>query len=117
METTGTSPRMWGTVLYSVCSLCCLRYIPTHVGNRVVMPVVSAIIAVHPHACGEQAAFATFGCTRYGTSPRMWGTGLIKIVEIIKRRYIPTHVGNRVFAAIAIPPVTVHPHACGEQSF
>ncbi len=49
----GSSPRMWGTFLFSVGMAVKVRFIPTHVGNIVFRYLLAEQIAVHPHACGE----------------------------------------------------------------
>src|SRR5690606_22418991 len=92
-----------------------LRFIPTRVGNRPSTVDVSLLIAVHPHACGEQAAGGVVGRTwqRFiptrvgnrarrpvsgtylrGLAPRGWGTGRAERVGLRDHRFIPTRVGN-----------------------
>ena len=50
-----------------------------------------------------------------GSSPRMWGTRRLRWRDVIRFRFIPTHVGNTAIFSFCplLPPV--HPHACGEH--
>ncbi len=50
----GSSPRMWGTGIRIQNLLTKVRFIPTHVGNRLLHELRYCRGAVHPHACGEQ---------------------------------------------------------------
>ena len=70
----GSSPRMWGTQ-----NVCCsghnlLRFIPTHVGNTIIVTIKSFQYPVHPHACGEHYEDVRADVAESGSSPRMWGT-------------------------------------------
>ncbi len=65
---------MWGTGNQLVHFRLGQRFIPTHVGNRLVLDTFFTVIAVHPHACGEQYSVQTVGLCVPGSSPRMWGT-------------------------------------------
>ena len=70
----GSSPRMWGTLEYPDRLFPPARFIPTHVGNTIVQYRGVMRPPVHPHACGEH--LEKFGAkeTKFGSSPRMWGT-------------------------------------------
>ena len=50
-----------------------------------------------------------------GSSPRMWGTPIQTHTGIIRRRFIPTHVGNTNRDPAHSRAASVHPHACGEH--
>ena len=71
---------------------------------------------VHPHACGEQIGARTREEREAGSSPRVWGTDLVEQRPIRVRRFIPTRVGNSPHSRRKALPVSVHPHACGEQA-
>ena len=75
---------MWGTRFgdraYSVEE----RFIPTHVGNTFDNTPDFKRLAVHPHACGEHLALSPAHSLYVGSSPRMWGTPLIKAKEARK---------------------------------
>ncbi len=71
------------------------RFNPTHVGKRVLYLRVMRINSVQPHACGEKARMFFSIVERNGSTPRMWGKGLIRVIIIL--------------------PLPVQPHACGEK--
>jgi len=71
---TGSSPRMWGTLYQGYGERDCKRFIPTHVGNTLSPMIISAMRAVHPHACGEHPKPCASSIREHGSSPRMWGT-------------------------------------------
>ncbi len=112
----GSSPRMWGTVVQ--IRSCCFgfRFIPTHVGNGYYDSKRRSVNAVHPHACGERASTSASPSPDSGSSPRMWGTGRFWHDPGAKWRFIPTHVGNGLTTGVSARPKTVHPHACGERN-
>jgi len=49
----GSSPRVWGTLIYGSSGIDIKRFIPTGVGNTAEFCVQVAVGAVHPHGCGE----------------------------------------------------------------
>ena len=54
MNTSGSSPRTWGTGQARVQFQCQERFIPTHVGNSCSRWMMLITAPVHPHARGEQ---------------------------------------------------------------
>ena len=84
-------------------------------GNGLVRRLASAMIAVHPHACGERPT--PKHCLRLdaGSSPRLWGTANTVRLPLPMCRFIPTPVGNGMIGAAFRKPASVHPHACGER--
>jgi len=72
--TTGSSPRVWGTLSMLRDMGYNGRFIPTCVGNILIWLSLRWCRSVHPHVCGEHssAAFARNGLG--GSSPRVWGT-------------------------------------------
>ena len=77
--------------------------------------VLSIVVPVHPHACGEHMCTGSFPSTQDGSSPRMWGTLLRDLRRLRPVRFIPTHVGNTPTLTGPGPTRPVHPHACGEH--
>ena len=75
----------------------------------------NCVSAVHPHACGERRAGQDFGQLGGGSSPRMWGTAILRPRRCNWCRFIPTHVGNGLISAYSFMVTPVHPHACGER--
>ena len=72
-----------------------LRFIPTGVGNTVVVANGVNENPVHPHGCGEHKRMGNLRHAMGGSSPRVWGTRCVEvIIELL---------------------VTVHPHGCGEH--
>ncbi len=49
----GSSPRLWGTLRDHVKCINTQRFIPTPVGNTLLIEEVEVTTPVHPHACGE----------------------------------------------------------------
>ena len=111
----GSSPRVWGTELSNVARLDIHRFIPTGVGNRVAIMATGLVTPVHPHGCGEQSMVQRTAMEDGGSSPRVWGTENTRIRDEVKKRFIPTGVGNSATAAFQDVTGTVHPHGCGEQ--
>ncbi len=72
------------------------RFIPTHVGNTSPRHEATRFAPVHPHACGEHAGSGVACTSPNGSSPRMWGTHLVRRHHFGHRRFIPTHVGNTI---------------------
>ena len=110
----GSSPRMWGTCGLVKYSQVLARFIPTNVGNMDCDVAGGNVESVHPHECGEHPYSNEWEHMIDGSSPRMWGTSVGKLVTpflngssprmwgtschrtILKRniRFIPTNVGN-----------------------
>src|SRR5690606_35812243 len=111
----GSSPRMWGTGLVGQLGRGADRFIPTHVGNGFIQDVTKIILTVHPHACGERRLHWDRICSGVGSSPRMWGTDHLVVLNGLGLRFIPTHVGNGAWVVGRSSGNTVHPHACGER--
>ena len=113
----GSSPRMWGTLLYNGRREVVHRFIPTHVGNTMRIANNSIPRAVHPHACGEHFDVPGLLGNSNGSSPRMWGTHRRWARRAFLHRFIPTHVGNTYYCRSKGRHGSVHPHACGEHIF
>ena len=113
--TTGSSPRMRGTVSPADDTYCANRFIPAHAGNS--SGAVRGILChpVHPRACGEQQLARALRAVAGGSSPRMRGTAGPIGVHVPIWRFIPAHAGNRLLKVWRIPTRLVHPRACGEQ--
>ena len=87
---------MWGTQEERAKGLDYRRFIPTHVGNTTTSATNIYDLSVHPHACGEHCIEIQFVSTKFGSSPRMWGTLLPAMHNSHMLRFIPTHVGNTI---------------------
>ncbi len=112
----GSSPRMRGTAAATRSARDRERFIPAHAGNSSGVNISSHHCAVHPRACGEQAAVASLTNGRAGSSPRMRGTVELDLVGGVGPRFIPAHAGNSCLGPAKQLAQAVHPRACGEQS-
>ena len=111
----GSSPRVWGTLWIKRCFVIFSRFIPTGVGNASWRYGYPNCCAVHPHGCGERkkSSWCLFAVS--GSSPRVWGTLLNVVVMFQAARFIPTGVGNaHPTRRLPFGP-SVHPHGCGER--
>ncbi len=111
----GSSPRTWGTHGDAVPPDQVPRFIPTHVGNASWRATTPTNGSVHPHARGERHSDPPLPCWLSGSSPRTWGTRAVRAGDRLRRRFIPTHVGNATPITPRRRERTVHPHARGER--
>ena len=111
----GSSPRPWGTLRGRSSSHLHMRFIPTPVGNAVVVCKAPAPRSVHPHARGERAARPDRISGAGGSSPRPWGTLDAALADAEDERFIPTPVGNAPSEIHSQDDPAVHPHARGER--
>ena len=111
----GSSPRVWGTAERWASKVIKGRFIPTCVGNGLPWANVAEKITVHPHVCGERAETMKKHYLGYGSSPRVWGTGVNWFNGLGDGRFIPTCVGNGTWSPTAPAAPAVHPHVCGER--
>ena len=112
----GSSPRLRGTATHCERRRVLTRFIPALAGNRLISPLAEALYAVHPRACGEQAAKGHGSGVFHGSSPRLRGTGICHQEKATKQRFIPALAGNRKGLYRREINRPVHPRACGEQS-
>ncbi len=73
-QTSGSPPRMWGTLLRRHTTANLPRFTPTHVGNTTRCRSKYHSRPVHPHACGEHDGSTGGDHDSVGSPPRMWGT-------------------------------------------
>ena len=83
-------------------------------GNSSLCPREKVITPVHPHACGELESDNLCHNDIFGSSPRLWGTPVLRGIHLCPHRFIPTPVGNSRWCGPEASDSTVHPHACGE---
>ena len=91
---TGSSPRVWGQVLFFFVLLFTCGIIPTRVGTRTVQPLPSSAGGDHPHACGDKSSLGKVASNVSGSSPRVWGQAVNLIDFCMFFRIIPTRVGT-----------------------
>ncbi len=92
--TTGSSPRMRGTLRTICFSMDFHRFIPAYAGNTGSSLASASMASVHPRVCGEHYLKGLFERVIFGSSPRMRGTlqGAAKMV--LHHRFIPAYAGN-----------------------
>jgi len=104
-----------GTRAYLQRALYAKRFIPTYMGNAMVLPGVLTAYTVHPHVHGERTIGADDRYPVNGSSPRTWGTRLYVGRCPIVVRFIPTYMGNAFGALWIVYVGPVHPHVHGER--
>ena len=92
------------------------RFIPTCVGNGSGEGKSSVVSAVHPHVCGERRPGIATHMRPGGSSPRVWGTVVLRENRHRLDRFIPTCVGNGKTGTSRSCLNAVHPHVCGERA-
>ena len=91
----GSSPRVRGTVAVAVSRVQSQRFIPARAGNRRLASARRCLTAVHPRACGEQFCCVASPSAFSGSSPRVRGTDHGQEPDQVGRRFIPARAGNR----------------------
>ena len=112
---TGSSPRVRGTVFCQRRHQVQRRFIPACAGNRSSRRRSSAGYSVHPRVCGEQLRWSNYYYRETGSSPRVRGTDDDNSGIGDNARFIPACAGNSGAGATATTWDTVHPRVCGEQ--
>ena len=69
----GSSPRVWGQVVFQLPATKIYRIIPTRVGTRLPFIMINGNWRDHPHACGDKYFESMSGVNGQGSSPRVWG--------------------------------------------
>ena len=93
---TGSSPRMRGTLRTITISIPPVGIIPAYAGNTRLFWIVKVMLRDHPRVCGEHAIISGTLILSKGSSPRMRGTlNRAHHVERI-RGIIPAYAGNTV---------------------
>ena len=111
----GSSPRAWGTLGDGVESVDAARIIPTCVGNTVDILPGGTIGTDHPHVRGEHLGRVSAGMASTGSSPRAWGTRILKSFMKLCFWIIPTCVGNTEACSCLSGACSDHPHVRGEH--
>ena len=74
-RSTGSSPRLRGTVVRGSETSGCSRFIPAPAGNGGEFTPHAVLASVHPRACGERSRVPIADGLQIGSSPRLRGTG------------------------------------------
>ena len=89
--------------------------IPAYAGNTFAHPFVAALRGDHPRVCGEHFRQLSAAQKRAGSSPRMRGTPLAKILLFALHGIIPAYAGNTCLPLAVPTPKRDHPRVCGEH--
>ena len=74
----GSSPRVWGQEVQAGTNSLHLRIIPTRMGTRAPAGQIYGSMRDHPHAYGDKLKKQTTANQCTGSSPRVWGQGLLR---------------------------------------
>ena len=113
----GSSPRMRGTLGFSVTNTNDAGIIPAYAGNTWRPSSNLRCVRDHPRVCGEHEAFGTSASKAQGSSPRMRGTLVARIPEEIRGWIIPAYAGNTIPQPARRGERGDHPRVCGEHHF
>ena len=116
-RSSGSSPRMRGTLRRCNRGIARPGIIPAHAGNTSLIRHYEQNLGDHPRACGEHWLAARRVERRAGSSPRMRGTPLHDLVFRCQRGIIPAHAGNTSIGRSKFRSSWDHPRACGEHPF
>ena len=111
----GSSPRVWGQVYNADSTRHCLGIIPTRVGTSSAPYSTTTAAPDHPHACGDKEKTEKSLFCGTGSSPRVWGQGIIGIIGCEHTGIIPTRVGTSCRRLSRTCLRADHPHACGDK--
>ena len=113
--TLGSSPRVWGQATYTTENDSIMRIIPTRMGTRRVQPRRITSLWDHPHAYGDKISILCSGRAKQGSSPRVWGQGILIVGSYAPAGIIPTRMGTSLHNFPQIPYRRDHPHAYGDK--
>ncbi len=112
----GSPPRVWGRRGHQSGHRGAGWFTPTRVGKTALAPTRTRRTTVHPHACGEDVTKRLCSPEPAGSPPRVWGRRRWDDGCEHFRRFTPTRVGKTSRIGRPYPPMSVHPHACGEDA-
>ena len=113
----GSSPRVWGQVIY-----CCKynvnpRIIPTRMGTSQRAVCRRIYAEDHPHAYGDKSGEIYNVVFKKGSSPRVWGQDITDKICVKNAGIIPTRMGTSVRIALPHAEGEDHPHAYGDKDY
>ena len=71
----------------------------------------------HPHACGDKTVTEGYQVPMPGSSPCVWGQGIINPLYNKNVGIIPMRVGTSFTSSVSASLNRDHPHACGDKKF
>ena len=115
-HTTGSSPRMRGTLTGAHISPCPKGIIPAYAGNTNPVHPDAAEAWDHPRVCGEHVTIPEDALLTAGSSPRMRGTRERIQARAGMEGIIPAYAGNTRLARWPVQAAWDHPRVCGEHT-
>ncbi len=112
----GSSPRMRGTPCDLFLAAIEVGIIPAYAGNTDEFRKSSVILEDHPRVCGEHLPNNQVCRRNLGSSPRMRGTRLLRVLAGIGAGIIPAYAGNTNSISNWTCGSRDHPRVCGEHA-
>ena len=112
----GSSPRVWGQAHMMSWYTFVDRIIPTRVGTSPAGQTRLVSHRDHPHAFNDTSCSEISSPIYSGSSPRVWGQGVMAVLSVDEYRIIPTRVGTSRPRPALLQGVGDHPHACGDKA-
>ena len=112
----GLSPRIRGTAGQCAALSVLWRFIPAYTGNGFTESSDNRLNAVYPRVYGERCNGSTRSPGLSGLSPRIRGTGYLRIPEAINMRFIPAYTGNGKASKRNHGITPVYPRVYGERA-
>ena len=116
-DSSGSSPRLRGTLDVTVFGLFLFGIIPALAGNTSMSCVRRNHAGDHPRACGEHVVPYLLRQRVRGSSPRLRGTLWWRAPACGSGGIIPALAGNTSAALSTVSNTWDHPRACGEHIF
>ncbi len=113
----GSAPRVRGTGIAERLPSLCGRFSPACAGNGVIELHLLIKRTVQPRVCGERSGPFLPARTRYGSAPRVRGTGLLRDDGGIDNWFSPACAGNGAAPRVREVFQTVQPRVCGERKW
>ena len=117
-KSAGSSPCAWGTCIPASESAALMAVHPHARGEHALVchgsPLLPRFIPTH---VGNMLLVRNAENIAFGSSPRTWGTSSPFMLCYAYSRFIPTHVGNIAYIRFCSRSLPVHPHARGEHIF
>ena len=111
----GSSPLARGTPIAATASHHNVRLIPARAGNTHVHLPPAAPRAAHPRSRGEHSLMPLKGGWTTGSSPLTRRTQPQPHQQRLRRRLVPTNVGNTDSPGRTVPAGSAHPRSRGEH--
>ena len=95
--------------------LCQGRIIPAYAGSTDGDVRPSSSWQDHPRVCGEHLAQVPASPYHQGSSPRMRGARLQRLLPVLRLGIIPAYAGSTASSRVTCMPWPDHPRVCGEH--